>query len=61
MTLRHLLADLRMFFAFFLALYGVAEVIHGTMPIEWLVGAAVGGVGFASLFLVWLAAEAGEK
>jgi hypothetical protein len=61
MTLRHLLADLRLFFAFFLALLGFGLVIHGGTDMRLFLGAILGGAGFTPLFLMWLAARAGEK
>ena len=63
MTLRHLLADFRIFMAFFLALIGIGLVIHGDGAL-WrgiLLGAVIGGAGLTALFLVWLSAVAGEK
>ena len=60
MTLRHMLADVRLFFSFALSLLGLAILFHGAAMEEWLMGAMVAGVGMSSLFLVWLAAQAGE-
>jgi hypothetical protein len=63
MTLRHLLADIRIFIAFFLALLGIGLVIHpdGSQWLGQLVGAVIGAAGFTAIFLVWLSALAGEK
>ena len=63
MTLRHLLADLRIFIAFFLTLLGLGLVIHpdGTLFVGILVGSAIGAAGLTAVFLVWLSALAGEK
>ncbi len=61
MSLRHMLADVRLFFSFALSLLGLAEVVHGTSDTQWLLGAVIGAVGMTSLFLMWLSAKAGEK
>ena len=63
MTLRHLLADFRIFMAFFLTLIGIGLLIHpdGTPYLGLLLGAVIGGAGLTAVFLVWLSAVAGEK
>jgi hypothetical protein len=65
MTLRHLLADIRLFMAFFLALLGFGIVVHpGEAPVQWLglvMGSVIGSAGFTAIFLIGLAATAGEK
>ena len=61
MTLREMLAHLRLFFAFFLALAGFGLVLSNASDMRVLVGAVIGGAGFSALFLIWLATKAGEK
>jgi hypothetical protein len=61
MTLREMMAHLRLFFAFFLALIGLGIVLHSADDMRLFVGAVVGAAGFTSLFLIWLAARTGEK
>jgi hypothetical protein len=65
MTLRHLLADIRLFMAFFLALLGFGMVVHpGEAGAQWLglvIGSVIGSAGLTAVFLIGLAATAGEK
>lgn len=61
MTLRHLVADVRLFIGFFLALFGLAMLFHGTQTAQWIFGSLLAAIGMASIFLVWLAATAGEE
>ncbi len=61
MNMRELLAHLRLFFAFFLALLGLGLVLHDQGDMRLFVGALLGGIGFTSLFLIWLSVRVGEK
>ncbi len=61
MTLRESLAHFRLFFSCFLALLGLAFILRGGNSNEWFLGSLIGGVGFTSLILIWLAATAGER
>jgi hypothetical protein len=61
MTMREMLAHLRLFVAFFLSLFGLGMVLRGGNEGGIFVGAIMGAAGFTSLFLIWLAVRAGEK
>ena len=65
MTLRHVLADIRLFMAFFLALMGLGIVINphnaGELWLGLVIGSVIGSAGLTSIFLVCLSAVAGEN
>lgn len=61
MTLREMLAHLRLFVAFFLSLFGLGMVLSSAGDGRIFVGAITGAAGFTALFLIWLAMKAGEK